>query len=164
MYEFLHLELGDEIKIVYEIQFNKNESYFDLFVMVEDIKISGKWPNKEIPIRITIYKGRQVTRTEKIQLSSNGESITYDNPALNNINYATEPAVSFKIEKSLKKYYSDRNSVYDMEYRGDLSIEAGDVIRHINTAGDSVKCVVEKHELNFGSGKALSGNLTTRKL
>lgn len=102
-------------------------------------------------------KGKKYNLSTSIytkQLNNRGNDKEWNNPLISDYQHCIDVA------EWISDYYTPAIE-YEIEYRGDPALDAGDVIFHESQYADRIKTIIEEMQLGFNGG--LSGTLRTRR-
>ena len=124
------------------------------YVAIAAIRNSGS-SSATAKLTISGKKYKKVTSSISVPLNDNGDTINWDNPVIATANVARS------VGNWLADYYAAPIE-YDVDWRGDPRLEAGDIIRLERKGKSRVYVRVYQNELSFNG--AWSGRILARRL
>ena len=124
------------------------------YVAVAAIRNSGS-SSATAKLTISGKKYKKVTSSISVPLNDNGDTVNWDNPVIATANVARS------VGNWLAAYYAAPVE-YDVDWRGDPRMEAGDIIRLERKGKSTVFVRVYQNELSFNG--AWSGRILARRL
>ena len=123
------------------------------YVSVVAIRTGGSAGNTKLAI-----SGKKYTKSSSsvsVQLNDNGENVTWDNPLVNNATIARDVA------NWLADYYRSQIE-YEVNWRGDPRVEAGDIITLERMNKTNVQIRIVQNDFSFNG--AWSGHIIGRRI
>lgn len=119
-----------------------------------EISIDGADVGEEITVLVKGYRYNESSSYYAVSLNNRGSIKEWQNPIVSDLSHAK------KIAEWLSGYYSSAVE-YDLDFRGEPALDAGDTISQENKYNDNLNVVIEEIQLKFE--QSIRSNLKTRR-
>lgn len=119
-----------------------------------EVQISGVNIGSEIEIKIQGYKYNVSKSNYEEQISNGGTNKEWENPLISDYDLCA------KVSEWVADYFAAQVE-YELDYRGEPALDAGDTIFQENKYNPQLKTIIEEIQLLFE--KSISGALRTRR-